>query len=239
VDYCRQYFTDAIKKYPDRFIGTVGIDYDLRKNEQHREAELKKLCDSVRRDGMKGLVDNYPRGQQIDDERFEPLWEELSRLRIPFITNISAAPRQVYLDRVDRIEKVMKKFSDVNWVINHLGGNVRPPSDPEYLDIPEVLLKILRLPNAYFEAGYVLSYAKWSSWKEDYEYPYLLHAKLVKKVYDEVGAERLLWGSDMPNNLRTCTYLQSLDLVRLHFDFLSEEEKNLVLDKNPARLFGI
>jgi predicted TIM-barrel fold metal-dependent hydrolase len=133
----------------------------------------------------------------------------------------------------------LKKFPDLSAIIGHLGGNIRPPSDPNYTDTPKELLKILKLPNAYFEVGYVLAYENYDIWKENSVYPYPLHTKVIKTIYEEVGAERLLWGSDMPNIYRTCTYQQCLDLVRLHFDFLREEEKSLLLGGNAARLFGV
>ena len=36
-----------------------------------------------------------------------------------------------------------------------------------------------------------------------------------------------------------CTYRQALDFIRLHCDFLSQDEKDLILGGNAARLFGI
>ena len=95
----------------------------------------------------------------------------------------------------------------------------------------------MRLPNAYFEVGYVLAYENRNVWGRNYEYPYPLHRELIKEIYDEIGAERLLWGSDMPNIYRTCTYQQCLDLVRVHFDFMSKNERDLVLGDNAYKLF--
>ena len=47
-----------------------------------------------------------------------------------------------------------------------------------------------------------------------------------------------MWGSDMPFLYRTCTYLQSLDIVRLHFTFMSAEDKKKVLGETAQKLFG-
>jgi predicted TIM-barrel fold metal-dependent hydrolase len=85
----------------------------------------------------------------------------------------------------------------------------------------------------------VLAFEDGKQWGNNSKYPYPLHTKIIKAIYDEVGAERLLWGSDMPHIYRTCTYKQCLDLVRSHFNFLSEEEKQRVLGGTAAQLFGV
>ena len=56
---------------------------------------------------------------------------------------------------------------------------------------------------------------------------------------DLFSASRLVWGSDMPNVERFCTYRQSLDYVRRHCAFLSATEKDAVLGGNIAELFGL
>jgi len=239
ANYCRKYLADCVKRWPNRFIGTVTIDYDIEKSEEHRQGELKKLRDSVHNDGMQGVFQGYPREQKADDERFEPFWAEMANLKIPHFFFIGFMPKQRYLESIEQIARVLKKFPDVNGIIGHLGGNIKPPSDPDYTDTPSELLNLLKLPNVYFEVGYVLAYENWAVWKENYEYPYPLHTKLIKRIYDEVGAEKLLFGSDMPNTYRTCTYKQCLDLVRLHFDFLNEEGKSLVLGGNAVKLFRV
>lgn len=239
INYNREYFAEIVKKWPDRFIGTVTIDYDIEKSEEYRQKELEKLRDSVLRDGMRGVFQGYPREQKADDERFWPYWEKISKLGVPHFFWTGFMPKDKYLDSLERIVRVLRKFPDLIGIIGHLGGNIRHHSNTNFTDTPSELLDFLRLPNAYFEVGYVLAYENWEIWKENFEYPYPLHTEVVRRVYEEVGAERLLFGSDMPNTYRTCTYQQSLDLVRLHFDFLSEEEKNLVLGGNAAKIFRV
>jgi predicted TIM-barrel fold metal-dependent hydrolase len=186
---------------------------------------------------MKGVFQGYPRGQKIDDDEFNPFWKTFARLGIAHIFWVGFQPKAEYLDSLNRIEKVLKKHPDVIGIIGHLGGNIKQETDTDYTATPNELLGILRLPNAYFEVGYVLAYENWDIWKENYEYPYILHSQVIKRVYEEVGAERLMWGSDMPFTYRTCTYQQCLDLVRLHFNFMSTEEKELVMGGNAARIF--
>jgi predicted TIM-barrel fold metal-dependent hydrolase len=238
-NYCREYFADCVSKWPDRLVGTASIDYDIEKSEEYREGELAKLRDAVQNKGMRGAFQAYPRHQNTDDPKFDPFWTELSDLKIPHIFWTGFQPKGEYLKFLARIESGLRRYPDAIGIISHLGGNIKPPGDPDFVDTPNEMLSLLALPNVYFEVGYVLSYERWESWKENYEYPYPLHTDLIKKVYDQIGAERLLWASDMPFVYRTCTYRQLLDLVRLHFDFLNEEEKRLVIGGNAARVFRI
>lgn len=240
INYCRQYFADCVRRYPRRFVSTVAIDYDTHKDDAYLRAELAKLRDAVRNDGARGVFQGYPKvGLAIDDERFAPFWRTFCDLDIPHILLTGFEPVQQYLDSLARLERVLKKFPDLKIVVGHLGGNVRHPSHPEFTNTPEELMPLLRMKNTFFEVGYVLAHENYEIWGADYEYPYPRHEAIVKRVYEEIGADRLVWGSDMPNNERSCSYRQMLDLVRLHCNFLSAAEKEKVLCTNAAALFKI
>jgi len=232
------YFKEITKKWPERLIGTITIDYDIEKDREYRQKQIDKLKRITTNAGIKGLYQAFPRGQKIDDKKFEPLWKELSNKKIPHFFYVGFQPKEKYLNSLEQIEKVLRRFPGLTGIINHLGGNIRPNLDANYTNGKE-LLKVLKLPNAYFEVGYVLAYENWKFWKENYQYPYPLHTELIRMIYEEVGCKGFLWGSDMPNLYRTCTYQQCLDLVRLHFDFLDEEEKKSVLGENALRAFGL
>ena len=73
----------------------------------------------------------------------------------------------------------------------------------------------------------------------DTQYPWPWAQQMVHEFYDELGPEKLLWGSDMPAAERSCLYSQAMDYIRLHCDFLSEQDRELILGGNAARLFNI
>ena len=54
-----------------------------------------------------------------------------------------------------------------------------------------------------------------------------------------VGGGRLVWGSDMPNVERHCTYRQSLDYLRQFGRIIPPSEMDRILGGNLAALFGI
>ena len=110
---CVEYYSDAMKRYPERFIGTVATDYDVEKSEEHREAELGWLRDCARKKGMKGIFQGYPRFNNVEDERLEPFWEEVSRLKIVHIFATGFRPKRDYIESLDQLERVLKRHPEV------------------------------------------------------------------------------------------------------------------------------
>jgi predicted TIM-barrel fold metal-dependent hydrolase len=98
--------------------------------------------------------------------------------------------------------------------------------------LPDVAHRLAKLPKFLIEIAYPISYG--GIW----EYPYAEARPLIRQLRDWFGAERLVWGSDMPNVIRFCTYRQSYQFFK-HCDFLSESEMDLLLGDNLANLFGI
>ena len=54
------FFADCIKRWPDRFIGTLEIEYDLTKDDAYLQGEVRKLTHAVEELGYKGLFGHVP-----------------------------------------------------------------------------------------------------------------------------------------------------------------------------------
>ena len=233
------YYADCIKKWPDRLLANVDIDYDLSRHDDHLQAEIRKLTHAVEELGFRGLSSHMPKGQPVDDPRCDPLWREVVRLGVPVVFNTGFNSRADYLDEIERLENICRRFPEMNVTDNHIGGNIRAASDPEYVDNPSEFFSLFKLGNFYLEVGYVLAYENRAVWGRDSEYPYPRHEQLVRTIYESFGAGVMVWGSDMPWTQRTCTYRQDLDLIRLHTDSMTEADRKLVTGGNLARIYRI
>jgi predicted TIM-barrel fold metal-dependent hydrolase len=75
------------------------------------------------------------------------------------------------------------------------------------------------------------------SWGGKFEYPYdnaLVH---FRQLVDRFGPQRFIWGSDMPNVERYCTYRQTLTYVWDHADFLDTAARRAIFRDNALGLF--
>ena len=64
-----------------------------------------------------------------------------------------------------------------------------------------------------------------------------LPSSAIKEAADEVGMEKLMWGSDYPRTITAITYKMSYDFVTKSKE-LTNDEKQLFLCDNAKQFFG-
>ena len=69
-------------------------------------------------------------------------------------------------------------------------------------------------------------------------YPYHDLWPIVQQFYEKLGAKKLVWGSDMPNVERFCTYSQCLNYLRDYCPFIPKEDMKLICGDNLLTLFA-
>jgi predicted TIM-barrel fold metal-dependent hydrolase len=62
-------------------------------------------------------------------------------------------------------------------------------------------------------------------------------ARVVRRMADSFGAERLVWGSDIGQSLRW-SYAEKASMGRAAASYLSAGERALFLHDNAARIYG-
>jgi predicted TIM-barrel fold metal-dependent hydrolase len=93
-------------------------------------------------------------------------------------------------------------------------------------------IKLAGYKNVYFESGGI-------TWLYNTEfYPFKGAVRAIREAADEVGMEKLMWGSDYPRTITAITYRMSYDFI-LKSDELTDEEKALFLGENACRFYGL
>ena len=227
------YFAAACARHPGRFVGLAEVD-EARAGDDDQLASLRS---AVEDEGLRGLYYanrgllfcGYRHG--LDDDRYEPLWEEVGRLGIPVFWEIQGLPESTppnLLAQLERLGRWADRHPDIPCVYTHGFA-------PGLLtgDVPEPVAGILRREQFLIEVLYPIS------WGREHEYPYPQLEAPLRTLLRLVGTERLVWGSDMPNVLRHCTYAQSLEYLRRHLRTLGVADPDPVLGGNVRRLFGL
>ena len=111
---------------------------------------------------------------------------------------------------------------------------LRGKPDSVRYQLPEVMVRLLKNNNWSIELMLHLM-------ASDSPYPPYNPEldKLVENLIDEIGIEKLMWGSDMPACERTLSYKQSLVLYNEKCEFLTEEQTDLIIGGNLERLYPV
>jgi hypothetical protein len=94
-------------------------------------------------------------------------------------------------------------------------------------------LRLCKLPNVYVESGGIC----WLFRDEGIEFAGAQEA--IRTARDEVGADKIMWGSDLPRTMVDFTYRQLLDFARYGCEFFTADEKAAFLGGNAARVYGL
>lgn len=92
-------------------------------------------------------------------------------------------------------------------------------------------IRLARHPNVMVESGGI-------TWLFNSEfYPFEGAVRAIRQAADEVGIEKLMWGSDYPRTITAITYRMSYDFV-LKSNLLTERDKELFLGLNAKSFYG-
>ncbi|HEY7030428.1 MAG TPA: amidohydrolase family protein [Thermomicrobiales bacterium] len=227
-------FADAVRRYPDRFLGTAHID----ETTIGTDVSLASLNRAAHGQGLRGIFYdsrdswNGTTNGAVDEPWFDRFWDEVERLRLVVYWAPNAPPGSGvpgYLRQLRRWLDRLQRNPGLTMVL--AGGLPLSILDAHPAALPQEILALVRSGNVCYELCYPISVGG----SEEYPYPRTLER--VRRLYQECGPASLVWGSDMPNVLRHCTYTQALNHIRLHADFIPPADLDLVLGGNLVRLF--
>ena len=205
------YLMQVQQRYPTRFF-CFGMP------------ELRKagFCDEA-----KSLIDSGFRGIKIPAARLPQQFlddEMLQMLRMMEQKGVILGIELMDGDaQVAQMETLIQECPRLKIIIGHFGMVTRPNWMSQ--------IRLARHENVYVESGGIT----WLFNDEFYPFPSAIRA--IKEAADEVGWQKLMWGSDYPRTITAITYKMSYDFVTKSQE-LTEEQKRLFLSENAKQFFG-
>jgi L-galactono-1,5-lactonase len=154
---------------------------------------------------------------RLDDSRLMRIWREMEKTSAVLAVDLAEGEGQV-----GEMENILSECPKLHVAVGHFGMANRGGWPGQ--------LQLARFENVCLETGGVL----WLYRGEGYPFPGALAAIVTAK--NEVGIEKLMWGSDWPRTMIDFTYRQSIDFVR-NSAALTDSEKALLLGENARRLY--
>jgi predicted TIM-barrel fold metal-dependent hydrolase len=227
-------FAAASKTHPGRFIGLAQVEeaFAYRDDQiaafHHQVADLKMAglyftTTGLFRSGYKPLH---------DDSTYDPFWREVEQLDLPvFWVQSANSPVGTYADEIACLARLIDRFPRLRHVLVHGLPTALYADAADIITIPSQIDSVMRSGKVYSELLYPIA----SGGKANYPYPRA--AGHFRQIFDLYGPERFIWGSDMPNVERYCTYRQSLTYAWDYFDFLTDNDRRAIFRENALSLF--
>ena len=229
------YFAEAMQRFPGRFIGLAQVEEAF----AYRDEQLAELEREVTQLGMRGLYfsmtglfrDGY---RHFPDEAlFDPLWKLVAQHALPvFWVHSAKSAAGTYIDEMQRLRRIVERHPAIQHVLVH-GVPTSIYCDAEdHIAFPPEIADLLDNCPVYSELLYPIA------WGGKMDYPYTRAHGHIRQVYERFGPDRLIWGSDMPNVGRYCTYRQALTYVWDYCDFLTARDRRKIFHDNTLSLFA-
>lgn len=205
------YLMQVQRQYPNRFF-CFGMP-------ELRKAGFCDVADALIQSGFRGIKIPAARLPQqfLNDEM-------VSMLRLMEQHGVILGIELMDGDaQVGQMEEIIQECPQLKVAIGHFGMVTRPGWLSQ--------IRLARHENVFVESGGIT----WLFNDEFYPYPSAVRA--IKEAADEVGMEKLMWGSDYPRTITAITYKMSYDFVTKSPE-LTDDEKRMFLCDNAKRFFG-
>ncbi len=231
------YNAQAQERHPEKFTALFQLDEPMADKTEGME-ELDRATNALNLKGIYYQLSSFSRygfEWAFEDSRFDEFWEKLATVEIPVFFEAAPIPdydAASYTANMERLDILLTRFPQMRWLLV-MGPPVQFFGTGDSWHFPEAVHRAYSRENLQLELLFPIT------WGGKWDYPYREAQVLIKDLRERYGAHKLIWGSDMPNVERFCTYRQCLDYLLRYCEFLSSPEKDLVLGGNVADLCGI
>jgi hypothetical protein len=176
---------------------------------------------------LTGLTGLYP-DLRVNGEELAWYWEQADRLGLAVTLNLGRIGSRSY--QTDAVEEVATRYPRARIVIAHLAHLPLANSENERSNAlwqEQILLG--RHENISFDTSSLPALGV-----DDYPFPTAL--RYIRQAAELVGADKLMWGSDIPSMLCHATYQQLLNMLVLRSG-LTEQQLEEILGETAQQVY--
>ena len=157
----------------------------------------------------------------------------MARLDLPvFWVHSATSPAGDYLAEMRRLRRIVDRHPAIRHVLVHGVPTGLYANEADRIEWPPEVADLLDRGPVWTEVLYPIA------WGGRMPYPFARAQEHFRQTYERFGPRKLVWGSDMPNVGRYCTYRQALAYVWDYADFLPGEDRRRIFRENTLGLLS-
>ena len=242
-----EYLAECVRLYPDRLRAMAPVDEWRILTET--DAVIRELADSITGKGLHvvkfhGSLSYLGGAVPWFEGAYAHFWDAATSLGVPVFFTLgsgmagrsadatAADRRAAYLQELRVLIRWMERYPDTVCSITH-GFPWRDFLEAKRIELPEAIWEPFGNPNLSLEVCFPVRVG------DLFDYPYREVLLTLETLVERIGADRLVWGTDMPFQNRFCTYRQSRDWIERYCTFLSRRDKEMIMGGTARRVLGL
>ena len=220
------FIADCVKRFPERLMGLAHVEEWLISVDP--DTSVQKVEKAIQQQGLSALqflspqLNLYGQREAWDGENFRPFWDRVSELEIPVFFSLKGRvdPRvESYIEELKTLRRWVNRYPDVTVVLTH-GLEWPHFIKKDKIVLPEEVWVPFENPNLHLQLLFPISLG--TVW----DYPMTEVQPTIVECVERLGADRLMWGTDMP-------------MIMRYWSFLDTEQTDAILGNTSARLMGV
>ena len=212
------YALEAARKHPDRYavMGRIALD----------DPQSRKLLPAwLDTPGMLGIRITFSYGKEswLRDGTTDWFWAAAEQAGVPVMVHPP--------NFIPEIAKIAERHPRLKLIIDHFGLSRQMARDNV---VPEAMLAtatLARYPNVYVKTSSTATYS-------NAPYPFRDLNPYIRKVVEAFGPRRCFWGVDLSICYDKIPYRQHITHFTEELDFLSDEDKRLIMGESILDCLG-
>ncbi len=230
---CNQYALEAMQRYPDRLWGAAYLDpWAPDAASLFARGSILPAFRAVKLECSEptGLFGLHPEAD-LGATALDWLWHELAAQGLALVLDLGAVGSRSY--QTDAVRGIALRHPGLRIVVAHLGQPTpRAEADPALWTLWRAQIDLGLLPNIWFDCAALPAYVAAEG------YPFPSAGRYLRVAIEQIGAHKVMWGTDLPGMLVHATYPQLVQLAHEHTCFLSVSDRARVLGENALAVFA-
>jgi len=244
LDRDNDYFAEAVRQYPNRLRSMISIDEWRIASEPN--AVIREVADAVQVKGLNAIkiMPEYAykmsREPGFDEPSWRPFWDAVTGLGVPIFFSFAgtpgiADPRAAFINELATLKRLSSRYPDTKVSVTHgFPWRAFVNAQRTGFDLPDEMWEPFRDSSIHMEVSFPIRIG------DIFDYPYRECWPVLEAMVANIGADRLMWGTDMPFQNRFCTYRQSRDYIEKYAPaYLSADQIAAIMGGTAARFLDL
>jgi predicted TIM-barrel fold metal-dependent hydrolase len=244
LDKDNDFFAECARAYPDRLRTMIQVDEWRIPAEP--DAVIREVTHNVRDLGMHAIkiIPEYgyriARSASFDEPSWRPFWDAVTQLDVPIFFTLGATPgfadeRAGFINELNTLKAWSRRYPDTRVSVTHgFPWRAFVNANQTGFDMPAAMWEPFKDSQIHLEVSFPIRIG------DIFDYPYRECWPMLEALVTHIGADRLVWGTDMPFQNRFCTYRQSRDYIEKYAPaFLDPSQIAAIMGGTAARLLRL